>query len=90
MATFYNKIWEKASHYPDLANWIMPGSSKKTARCRFCGGNDISLANMGVGALKSHTNSKKHKLMTTATQSQPSLQFQGKYTTISSAHFIDG
>ena len=48
MATFYNKTWEKASPHPDLANWIMPGSSKNNARCRFCGGNDISLGNMGV------------------------------------------
>merc|ERR1712018_252978 len=66
MATFHNKIWEKANRYPDIAIWIMPGSSKKATLCRFCGGNDISLGNMGVGTLKSHTSFKKHKLMTTA------------------------
>ena len=56
--TFFCKDWLQ---HPDYKDWLgaVP-DNRKVARCTTCS-KTFELSNMGVGAIKSHMDGKKHK-----------------------------
>lgn len=56
----FRSIWKDSSSYPTFSKWVEEDqNSINNARCRYCKAV-FSLSNMGVRALSSHENSKKH------------------------------
>ena len=47
------------TNYPEVAPWLVKGKENIQAKCKLCH-KVIELSNMGIQALKSHQNGKKH------------------------------
>ena len=55
--SYYQERWLSDERFKD---WLVPAQAKREARCKGCK-KSFTLSNMGVQALKSYVEGKKHK-----------------------------
>lgn len=68
----FQPSWLDKNLYPEFAKWLAADKDASRAICNVCNCS-FSLSNMGITAVHSHMNGKKHRLRMTSMKVSPDI-----------------